>query len=217
MYANNEIGTIQPIREISRIKGKAVFHADACQASEYLNLKIETLGVDLMTLNSSKVYGPKGVGLLYKKSGVKLSPQILGGGQEASFRSGTENVQAIAGFAKAVEIAEAQKKEEIRRVSGLRGYFIEKVLAEVNGSKLNGHSKKRLPNNANFNFFDVDSESVIIKLDEKGIACSSGSACASQYQKEGEARHSVRFSLGRSTNKKELDYVIKVLCEILKN
>lgn len=224
MYANNEIGTIQPIREISKIirsyKPYAIshmpfFHSDACQASEYLNLKVETLGVDLMTINSSKVYGPKGVGILYKKSGVKIFPQILGGGQEWGFRSGTESVSLIAGFAKALKIAEEQKKEENWKVSSLRDYFIDKVLEEIPGSALNGSKGRRLPNNANFNFLNIGSESVIIKLDAKGIACSSGSACASQYPKEGESKNSVRFSLGRQTNKKELDYVVKVLKDII--
>ena len=226
MYANNEIGTIQPIREIAleienwklKIDGKrrVFFHSDACQASEYLNLKVETLGVDLLTLNSSKVYGPKGVGILYKKSGVKIIPQILGGGQESGLRSGTESAPLVAGFAEALLIAESKKKEESERVAGLRDYFIERVLEEIPGSALNGHPKKRVPNNANFNFLNIDSESVIIKLDAKGVACSSGSACASQYIKEDDAKNSVRFSLGRHTNKSELDKVIDILKKIIK-
>lgn len=224
MYANNEIGTIQPIREISKIKGKAYFHSDACQASEYLNLKVETLGVDLLTLNSSKVYGPKGIGILYKKSGIKLFPQILGGGQETGLRSGTESVSLISGLAKALLLAESQKKEESKRLESLRDYFIQCVLREISVSSLNGHSIKRLPNNANFSFLNIDSESIIIKLDSNGVACSSGSACASQYpsnslgtsQKESEARRSVRFSMGRQTNKKELDKVISILKKIIR-
>ena len=226
IYANNEIGTIQPIREINRIKGKAIFHTDACQASEYLNLKVETLGVDMLTLNASKIYGPKGIGILYKKSNVKISPLIYGGGQEGGIRSGTESVVLAVGLAEALEIAQKNRNQESERLTELRDYFIKTILDQIPNTELNGSIKNRLPNNANFYFKGCSSEELLIKLDLKGIACSSGSACASQFSEpshvilaldksEEAAKSSIRFSLGRHTNKKELDYVIKVLCELL--
>jgi cysteine desulfurase len=192
VYANNKIGTIQPIKEISKIikdhklRTKdygLVFHTDACQASNYLNLKVETLGVDLLTLNASKIYGPKGIGVLYKKSDVKLLPQILGGGHENGLRSGTLSTPLIVGLAKALVLAQEMKNEEIQRLSELRNYFIKEILKKIPGSKLNGHFQKCLPNNANFSFLSKEGESVIIKLDSMGVASSSGSACASHIKK----------------------------------
>ena len=237
IYANNEIGTIQQIREIGRIikshKPYTVghmpyFHIDACQASEYLNLKVESLGVDLLSANASKIYGPKGVGFLYKKNKVKIYPQILGGGQEDGVRSGTESPELCAGLSRALEIAEENKEKESRRLSELRDYFIEKVLSQISSAELNGSKKNRLPNNINFNFKGCDVENLLVKLDLKGIACSTGSACSSQFadlshvilalgKGDHAARSSIRFSLGRQTNNEELNYVIKVLCETLKN
>lgn len=228
IYANNEIGTIQPIRQISKIKGKAYFHTDACQAAGFLNLKVETLGVDLLTLNAAKIYGPKGIGILYKKSDVKISPLIYGGGQEGGLRSGTESPVLYAGLAEALVLAQENKENGSRRLSDLRDYFIKMVLTEIPNTELNGSSKNRLPNNANFHFKDCNSEELLIKLDLKGIACSSASACsatlctsshviAALNKKNNAETQSLRFSLGRHTNKKDLDYVIKVLCEILKN
>lgn len=228
IYANNEIGTIQPIREISKTKEKAYFHIDACQASEYLNLKVETLGVDLLTANSSKVYGPKGIGFLYKKSGVKISPEILGGGQEGGMRSGTESIMLAVGLAKALEIAQKKRNKESSRLLKLRNYFIDEVLKNITETELNGSKKDRLPNNVNFYFKNCNAESLVVKLDIKGIACSSGSACSAALcipshvitalgKEWNAALSSVRFSLGRQTNKKELDCVIKIICETLKN
>lgn len=219
IYANNKIGTVQPIRAIGKsikdFNRKIYFHTDACQASNYLNLKVETLGVDLLTLNASKIYGPKGVGVLYKKSGVEIIPQILGGGHELGLRSGTPSTSLIVGLAKALILAQEMKDKEIQRLLELRDYFIKEILTKVSDSKLNGHSQKRLPNNANFYFKGCNAESLLIKLDLKGVASSVGSACASQPVDSSQS--SIRFSLGRQTNKKEIDYVIKVLCEVLKN
>lgn len=264
IYANNEIGTIQPIREISKIinefkkskrednlppqppsltkgggrgEGSSVqfptsnlqlpyFHTDACQTAGFLNLKVETLGVDLLTLNASKIYGPKGIGILYKKSGIKISPLIYGGGQEGGLRSGTESPVLCAGMAEALVLVQENKKEESRRLLDLRNFFIKRVLAEISNAELNGSIKNRLPNNANFYFKNCNAEELLVKLDLKGIACSSGSACASQFSElsrvilalgkgEEAAKSSVRFSIGRGTNKKELDYVIKVLKEVV--
>ncbi len=237
IYANNEIGTIQPIREIGKIikshkpyvtSRLPYFHTDACQASNYLNIKVETLGVDSMTINASKIYGPKGIGILYKKSDVKIAPLIYGGGQENGIRSGTESPALCAGMAEALEMAQKNKNSESKRIIDLRDYFIENILSKISSAKLNGSAKNRLPNNANFSFRGCEAESLLIKLDLKSIACSSGSACASQSNepshvilalnnKVGEAKSSIRFSMGRQTNKKELNYVIKILCEILKN
>ncbi|MEK7559746.1 MAG: aminotransferase class V-fold PLP-dependent enzyme, partial [Patescibacteria group bacterium] len=212
IYANNKIGTIQPIKEIGKIKGKVCFHTDATQATNFLNLKVETLGIDLLTANAHKIYGPKGIGVLYKKSGVQIMPQIFGGGHEEGLRSGTPSTPLIVGMAKSLEIAQNIKNEESLRLCQLRDYFIDKVLKEIPIAKLNGHPMKRLPNNANFSFLHADAESIIIKLDVLGVSASSGSACEAQYQKDKkENRYSVRFSLGRQTNKKEIDEVLKVI------
>ena len=226
IYANNEIGTIQPIREISKIKGMAYFHTDACQASEYLNLKVETLGVGMLTLNASKIYGPKGIGILYKKQSVKILPLIYGGGQEGGIRSGTESAVLAVGMAEALEIAQKNRNQESKRLLELRDYFIKKVLTEVSGAELNGSEKNRLPNNANFHFKGCDAETLLVKLDLKGIACSSASACSATMckpshviaalGKESAAFSSLRFSMGRQTNKNDLDCVIKVLKEVVR-
>lgn len=229
MYANNEIGTIQPIKEISKIcKEKGVyFHSDACQASGLLNIDVKKLGIDLMTLNGSKVYGPKGIGLLYVKSGTKIKPLIHGGGQENKLRSGTENLPAIVGFAKALEIAQKEKNSESKRLIKLRDKLIKNILNKIPKTFLNGHPEKRLPNNINISFLDVEGEAILLYLDEQGICASSGSACTSKSLDPShvilatglpyEAAHgSVRFSLGRFNTEKDIDKVLKVLPGIIK-
>ena len=236
MYANNEIGTVQPIREIAKAirdfkkKNGAVFpyfHTDACQAPGYLDINVERLGVDLMTINGSKIYGPKGIGLLYAKNGIKLEPLLYGGEQERKLRPGTENVPAIAGLAEALKIADQDREKESTRLVKLRDYFINRLLGEIPKTVLNGHSAERLPNNINVSILDAEGESIVLYLDEAGVACSTGSACTSESLEPSHvilaigkprayAHGAMRFSLGRSTTKKNIDYVMKVLPDIIK-
>ena len=235
MYANNEIGTIQPIEEIGRIlKGERrtritqgnqlplYFHCDASQAAGFCELDVQKLGVDLMSLNGGKIYGPKGSGCLCVRSGVRLKPIYHGGGQEKNLRSGTENVPGIVGFVKALEIAEAEREPESARLTGLRDYLIGRLTAEIPKTVLNGHPSQRLPNNVNVSILDIEGEAVILYLDAKGIAISTGSACTSTtldpshvilaLGKPYEYAHSsLRFTLGRSTTREDLDYVMEVL------
>lgn len=231
MYANNEIGTVHPIADIGRMldkhrrEHKAIypfFHTDACQAFGYLDMRVEALHVDLMTVNSSKIYGPKGVGALFVKRGVKLSPIMFGGFQENRLRPGTENTAGIGGFAKAVELSRDCAQSEAERLVKLRDYFIEGIKTSVPNVKLNGHVLNRLPNNVNISFFGVEGESLLLHLDAHGICASSGSACTSEKLDAShvimalgksyiEAHGSLRFTLGRETSKKDIDYVLEVL------
>ncbi|OGZ98669.1 MAG: hypothetical protein A3C07_02400 [Candidatus Sungbacteria bacterium RIFCSPHIGHO2_02_FULL_47_11] len=246
MYANNEIGAIEPIAEIGKvvkefrrkkleirnstleIPGKTPFFlVDACQAVGALDIDVQKFGVDLLALNGSKIYGPKGVGALFVRRGVKLKPLIYGGGQESGLRSGTENVSAIVGLAEALKIAHGERAKENARLEKLRDYFIAEILKRIPGAVLNGHPEKRLPNNINISIPRLEGEAAVIYLDEKGIAASTGSACSSieltpshvvsalgrSYKYTGG---SLRFSLGRKTTKKDLDYVLKVLPDIVK-
>ncbi len=227
MYANNEIGSIQPIEEIGKIaQDRGIyFHSDGCQAAGTLPIDVSKLGVDLLTLNAGKIYGPKGVGLLYVKKGVKIEPWIQGGEQEKGLRAGTENVPGIVGFAKALEIAQKNKEIENKRLVKLRDRLTNGLL-KIKDSRLNGHGTKRLPNNVNISFFDVEGESILLHLNEKGIFASTGSACSSHSLEPSHvliaiglphevAHGSIRFSLGRETNEKDIDYVIKTVPEII--
>ncbi len=234
MYANNEIGTIQPIKEISKIIKKfrkenllPAFHSDACQAAGALSLKVNDLGVDLLTLNGSKIYGPKGVGCLYVNKNYKIEPLIVGGSQEMGLRAGTENTALIVGFSEALKLAEKLREKESKRLRKLRDYFTKKILKLILHCQLNGHPQKRLPNNTNLSFAGIEGESLVLKLDQYGISASTGSACTSQdlepshvitaLGKSKEASHSsVRFSLGRKTSKSDINYVLKVLPDIVK-
>jgi len=228
MYANNETGTIQPIKEISQIVKKfrkhnllPAFHTDACQAAGALNLKINNLGADLLTLNGSKIYGPKGTGCLYINKNYKIEPLIVGGTQEMGLRAGTENTALIVGFAEALRLAKKLRKES-QRLKNLRNYFIKKILKNVPYSRLNGHAQKRLPNNVNLSFKGIEGEALVLKLDQRGIAASTGSACTSSELTpshvllalglpEDLAHGSLRMTLGRKTTKKDLNYVLKIL------
>ena len=228
MYANNEIGTIEPIRAlaeaITRKRGGSPFpllHTDACQAAGALPIRVSALGVDLMTLNSSKIYGPKGVGLLYKRKGVRLDPLIVGGEQERGFRAGTESIALIAGFAEALLVADRGKEEESERLCALRNYFFSALRSKVPSAVLNGHKERRLPNNIHISVPHVEGESMVLMLDSKGIEVSTGSACSSVDLKPSHvllaigqgselAHGSIRFTLGRNTTKDELDYVLSV-------
>lgn len=226
MYANNEIGTIQPISEITKEVTGPLFHTDACQTPGMLPLDTKKLGVDLMTINGSKMYGPKGVGVLYKKSGVKIEPLIYGGGQEWHLRSGTENVPGIIGLAKALELAEKNRVKESARLKKLSQKLTEGIFAKIPKVVLNGHIENRLPNNVNISFLDVEGESIMLYLDKYGICVSTGSACTSDSFEpshvltstgliHGAAHGSIRFSLGHSNTEKDIDYLLEVLPEII--
>ncbi|MHB8830945.1 MAG: cysteine desulfurase family protein [Patescibacteria group bacterium] len=234
MYANNEIGTIQPIAEIGKALLKwrkenntalPYFHSDACQAAGYLDLNVEKLHVDLLTLNAGKIYGPKGVGLLFVRRGTKLAPITRGGGQERGLRSGTENTPGIVGMAKALELVQKDREKESKRLSLLRNRLIDGLL-RLPKSRLNGDADQRLPNNVNISFLDIEGEAAMLYLDAKGIACSTGSACASSSLDPShvilalgmsyEAAHgSLRFTLGKSTTKSDVDYVLSVMPNIV--
>jgi len=242
MYANNEIGTIQKIIEIGRIiknyrhiqridtlaknSNYPVFHSDACQAAGYLDINTDDLGVDLMTLNGSKIYGPKQIGALFKKKNIQLAPLLCGGSQENGFRPGTENTASIVGFAKALELAEKNKAKESIRLKKLRDYFIMELL-KIDNTILNGHPEKRLPNNVNVTFRYIEGESIMLKLDKEGIYVSTGSACHSQSldpshvilalgQNSEDAHGSMRFTMGKDTTKKNLDKTIRIVKKAVK-
>jgi cysteine desulfurase len=224
MYGNNEIGTVQPITELAAIcRERGVpFHTDAVQAPGALPLQVRELGVDLMTLAAHKFYGPKGVGVLYVRRGTPLSPQLNGGGQERRRRAGTENVAGIVGLAAALRYAEAERVEQVARITALRDRLWDGIKANVPYVSLNGHASQRLPNNLNVTIDFIEGESILLLLDQHGIAASSGSACSSGSL---EASHvllalglpseraigAVRFSLGTSTTSDDIDYVIDTL------
>jgi cysteine desulfurase len=229
MYANNEVGTIQPIKELVEIthQAGAVFHTDAVQAAGKLPLNVKSLGVDMMSLSSHKINGPKGVGALYISSNLKILPIIHGGGQEWYLRSGTENVPGIVGFGKACELANERMMHYQEHVAGLRNYVVERILKEIPRSRLNGLRTERIANNAHFTFFGVNGEDLIIKLDENGIAASTGSACSVRKQKPSqvlcamgfsyeEITGSLRLSFGMHNTKDEVDRAINVLSSVIK-
>ena len=224
MYANNEIGTIQPIEQIGKIcrKKKVLFHTDACQAGGVLDLNVENLKVDMMTLNGSKIYGPKGIGMLYKKNSIKLVPLIHGGGQEFGYRSGTQNVAFIVGFAEALRLGQAERFWETKRLLELRRMLEDGILKSIPKTFLNGHPTKRLPNNANITISDIEGEAMMLYLNEYGICTSSGSACTSLTLEPSHvilamglpyevAHGTLRFTLGRKTTKKDIEKIIEVL------
>lgn len=230
IHGNNEVGTIQPLAEISGIlkaqPGRILLHSDAVQTVGVLPIDVNTLGVDLLSLSAHKFYGPKGVGALYVRNGVKLAPLIHGGAQERKRRAGTENVPGIIGLAKAFELAGQNLEQERERLTELRDYLIEGVLQKIDHVQLNGHFRERLPGNVNFSFQFVEGESLLLNLDFKGIAASSGSACTSGSLEPSHvllamgidvalAHGSIRFSLGKETTKAELDYLLEVLPEIV--
>jgi cysteine desulfurase len=234
MYANNEIGAVNPIPEIAQVvKQRAnelsrtiLLHTDAVQAAGYLELDVKRLGVDLMSLSGHKFHGPKGTGVLFIRRGAPFLPLLLGGGQERERRSGTENIPGIVGLSVALETANAQREEASRHCAALRDRIIEQVLARVPGSRLNGHSTQRLPNNANFSFPGVEGEPILLGLDMAGIAASSGSACSSGSlepshvllalgQSAEVARGSLRLTLGRDNTEEQVDYLIEVLVDLV--
>lgn len=229
MYANNEVGTIQPIKELVEIahQAGALFHTDAVQAAGKVPINVKNLRVDMMSLSSHKINGPKGVGALYIRSNLNLLPIIHGGGQEGYLRSGTENVPGIVGFGKACDLANKRMGQYQDYVAGLRNYVVERVLKEIPRSRLNGLRTERIANNAHFTFFGVSGEDLIIKLDENGIAASTGSACSVKKQKPShvlkamgfsyeEITGSLRLSLGLHNTKDEVDRTVDTLSNIIK-
>jgi cysteine desulfurase len=240
IYINNEIGTIQPIREIAKMlrhfrnqnhKPQTVnckqpfFHCDASQAPLYLSLNTQKLGVDMLTIDGQKIYGPKGVGCLYKKRDIKINSIIKGGNQEGGMRAGTENIPFIVGFAKSLELANKDREKESKRIKILRDYFISELNKKIPQTELNGDRELRSPNNVNIYIPNINGEFFVVILDSKDIACATRSACgegdedevsyviqALGYSKE-RAKSSLRFSLGKTTTKKDIDYVVKVLSE----
>jgi cysteine desulfurase len=227
--ANGEIGTIQPIREISEIvhrKGAAL-HVDAVAACGQAPMNVQEENIDLMSISSNDLYGPRGMGALYVKTGTRIEPIIHGGGQERGLRSGTENIAGIVGMGRAAEIVNSEMKTEASRLSQLRDKLIKKALETVPESFLNGHPTRRLSNNANLRFSYVEGESLILSLDMMGIACSSGSACTSKTLepshvllaiglKHEEAHGSLLFTLGKQNTEEDVDYAANVLPDIVK-
>jgi cysteine desulfurase len=228
MYANNEIGTIEPIAEIAKSlrekfgEARPLFHTDACQAPGQLNVSPRELGVDLMTLNSGKIYGPKGMGMLYVREGVSIAPHIVGGEQERHLRAGTENVAGIVGFARALTLATEEQTTTAVRLSSLRDRFIYSIRMEGFGAILNGHETERLPGNIHFSFPAIEGEALVLLLDSHGICASTGSACNAHNllpshvlratKRAGEHIHgSLRLTLGRNTTAEELDITLKAL------
>ncbi len=228
MHANNEIGTIQPIAEIGTIaKDKGiVFHTDAVQTVGKIPVDVKELNVDLLSLSSHKLYGPKGVGALYVRKGVRLEPIMHGGGHERGIRPGTENVPGIVGLGKACSIAQENLDNDAKLLTLLRNRLINGVLEQNEDSYLNGHRTKRLPNNANFRFTGIEGESLILHLDSKGIAASTGSACSSTKLepshvlmaiglKEVEAHGSLRISLGHENTEEDIDFAITAIKDVV--
>ncbi|MBI5152542.1 aminotransferase class V-fold PLP-dependent enzyme [Candidatus Peregrinibacteria bacterium] len=234
MYANNEIGTIEPIEEISKIikkyknsAGLPYLHTDACQAAGSLTLNVDKLGVDLMTLNAGKIHGPKGVGSLYIRKNTKIEPIIFGGHHEFGLRPGTENVAAIVGFGKALELAQKSIKTDVPRIRNLRDKLINGIMKRIDKVIRSGHPTQRLPNNVHISIYDIEGEALVLYLDQMNICCGTGSACSSKNLEPShvlsaiglphEIIHgSLRLTLSKYTTKKEIDYVLETLPKIVK-
>ena len=231
MYVNNEIGTVQPIEQIGKmikkinakkntVDFKIVFHTDATQAVNHFDCNVSKLGVDLLSMSAHKIYGPKGVGILYVKKGTPIRKIQDGGDQEYKMRAGTHNVTGIVGLGKAIELLAKNKGKDSKKIESLRNSLIEKVLREVPNTRLNGSKIKRSPNNANFTFRDVEGEGLLLSLDMEGVACSTGSACSSGALspshvlisiglKPEEAHGSLRITIGKHTTKNDIDLATK--------
>jgi cysteine desulfurase len=239
MYANNEIGTIQPIKrladglqQIRKARQKAgntlplLLHTDAAQAANYLDLHVSRLGVDMMTINAGKIYGPKQSGVLFIRTGITLEPQLRGGGQEHNQRSGTEGVANIIGFARALDIAQSMRHDEVNRLQKLQNLFIELLSKNIPGATVNGSLKHRLPNNIHITIPGTDNERLIFGLDEQGILCAAGSACSASKEESSHvlkslglsdetARSSLRFSLGRQTDEAAIKRTVESLARLV--
>ncbi len=227
MFANNEIGTIEPMEEIGKIskENNIPFHTDAVQAIAKVPIDVNKLNIDLLSISSHKIYGPKGAGALYVRKGVKLQPIVHGGGHEGGLRSSTYNMPGVIGLGKACELAKKRMGKDTKYIKNLRDKLIKNIL-QIEESYLNGHPEKRLVNNAHFRFTGIEGESLLLRLDEKGIATSTGSACSSMKLKAShvltaiglspvEAHGSIRLSLGRESTEDEVSYVSEMLQEIV--
>ena len=228
MMANNEVGTLEPIGQIGKIarENGILFHTDAVQAFGHIDINVDELNIDMLSASGHKINGPKGIGLLYIRKGIKIRQLIHGGGQERGRRAGTHNVPGIVGFAKAAEIAVASLDSRSKYEIKLRDYLIERVLKEIPYSRLNGERERRLPNNAHFCFKYIEGESMLIMLDQKGICASSGSACTSGSLDPSHvllamglpheiAHGSLRLTLSEKITKEEIDYTVDALKEIV--
>ena len=228
MTANNEVGTIEPVKEIGELARRhgVLFHTDAVQAIGSIPIDVKDMNIDLLSLSAHKFNGPKGVGALYVRKGVKIDTFLHGGAQERSRRAGTENTAGVVGLGSAIEQATANLREKAERISALRDYLIDEVLRRIPYTKLNGHRTDRLPGNANFSFQFIEGESLLLHLDLKGICASSGSACTSGSLDPSHvllalglpheiAHGSLRLSIGKQNTKEEIDYVLEVLPQIV--
>lgn len=228
MFANNEIGTIQPIKKIAQIAKKhgIIFHTDSVQACGNVEIDVKKMGIDMLSLSGHKIHAPKGTGALYVKDGIEFERFIDGGHQERNKRAGTENVAGIVGLGKACQIAKENLENHIKHLSMLRDYYIEEIMREIPSAKLNGDREKRLPGNANFSFTGMEGEALLLKLDSKGICASSGSACSTGSSKPSHvlmaiglpaelAYGALRTTFGDENTKDDVSYLIKNLKEIL--
>jgi cysteine desulfurase len=239
MYANNEVGSVQPIKQIAatletirqnrKKSGNTTplyLHTDAAQAANYLDLHVHRLGVDLMTVNGGKIYGPKQSGALFVRSGIVLEPLLYGGGQEQGKRSGTENVAAFIGFAKALELASEQRHKESERLQELQAYCIQQLENDIPNIVINGSIKRRLPNNVHLTVSGTDNERLLYGLEDKGVICAAGSACSASKEEashvllamgisENDARSSLRLSFGRQTTKRDIEKFIECLKAVI--
>jgi cysteine desulfurase len=230
MYANNEVGSIHDLPFLSKLIKKAnpqtLFHADACQAAALLTMDVGELGIDLLSWSAAKIYGPKGIAALYKKRGVHLEPQLLGGGQEFGLRSGTQSVALIAGFAKAMDLAKQARVAEERRLCALRDQLWEGLCRAWPGLQLNGHERRRLANMLNISVEGIDAEALVFFLDQEGLAVSTGAACSTSKSEPshvllamgadlGRAKGSLRFSLGKGTTEQQIARVVEIFPQAL--
>jgi len=228
MYANNEIGTIEPIEKIAKIakENDIYFHTDAVQAVGNIKIDVKKLGIDLLSLSAHKFYGPKGVGALYIRNGVKIDNLIHGGGQEYKRRAGTENVAGIVGLGKAIELAYKKINKNNNHIIKLREMLINEIIKKIPHVKLNGHRTQRLSGNVNFSFDGIEGGTLLLMLNMKGISVSSGSACSSASEKpshvlkaigldDKKARSTIRFTIGSENTKEEIEYVLNVLVQMV--
>lgn len=228
MHANNETGTIQDIKTLAQIANsqKVLFHTDAVQSIGKITVDVKELGVDMLSLTAHKIYGPKGIGALFIRQGVKIAPLFYGGSHEKKRRPGTENVAGAVGLARALEIAGKKMEQDHKKLSELSDYFIDKVSSSIADIMFNGSREKRIPQTVNLSFVGIEGESILLSLDLEGIACSSGSACTSgstgpshvltaMGKPKIEAQGAIRISLGRSTTVEQLDYVVEKLIPII--
>lgn len=228
MFANNEIGTLQPIKEIGEIakKNNIIFHTDAVQAVGSVLIDVKELNIDSLSLSAHKFYGPKGIGVLYVRKGIKFEKFVNGGHQERNKRAGTENVAGIVGLAKAIELAYRDLEEHNKKIKELRDYYVEQVKEKIPYIKINGDMEKRLPGNSNISFRFIEGEGLLLNLDLKGICASSGSACTSGSLDPSHvllaiglpheiAHGSLRISIGKYNTKEEIDYLVENLVEIV--